>query len=173
MQNYLEIIYKCASEIVFFGTIQETEENIEISLPLYMKSMELYSHGIEVCNNTMKNIVESHQYLLPIKTLLLEKFSYVLDKTEKIYSTLNQKYRSFNLISAEELIYKHALLKAREAASFEILEEYTSAINAYIIGFRLLSSLTLDKNPLNEHDNKIIEKYTENIRIRLYELKIF
>ena len=133
--------------------------------------MDLYSHGLEVCNNTIKDTAESEQYLLPIKKLLIEKFSYVLDKTEKIYSVL--KDITFKLITAEELIYKHALMKAREAASLEILEEYTSAINEYVIAFRLFSSLTHDKIPLNKHDSKIVDNYIQNIIKRLNELKIF
>ena len=171
IQYYLEIIYKCTSEIVFFGNTQENEGNISVSLPLYIKSMDLYSHGLEVCNNTIKDTAESEQYLLPIKKLLIEKFSYVLDKTEKIYSVL--KDITFKLITAEELIYKHALMKAREAASLEILEEYTSAINEYVIAFRLFSSLTHDKIPLNKHDSKIVDNYIQNIIKRLNELKIF
>ena len=49
-----------------------------------MKALNLYSHSIEVCNNCLKTLEESKEYLTKIHGLLSEKFSYILNKTNHV-----------------------------------------------------------------------------------------
>jgi serine/threonine protein kinase len=168
IQIYLEMIYLSSSEVAFLGDVEEKNENIHISLPVYMKALSLYSHSIEVCNKCLNTIEESKEYLSKIQSLLLEKFSYILNKTEKIFTILSsEEYKSIKILTAEQIIYSYALEKIREAASFEFLEETQNAFESYVYGKRLLESLTMDKIPLDDEDSKIINNYLIKIKDRI------
>ena len=173
IQIYVESIYKSASEIAFYGELKEEYKHYYDSQVLYSKTLNLYEHAIEVCNNTLKFIKESEQYLIPIKEFIIERFSHTLEKAENNHKKIltDKKFRQIVGVPVEKMIYDYALIKTKDGAIEETLDGKMNALFHYTVAVRLFDSLTMDKKPLDEHDKGIINGFRDKIMNRIEHIQ--
>ena len=164
---YVESIYRCTSEVEFFGSQKEASLDIKDALCIYIKVLKLYEHAIYVCNNTISKYMESTDILQISLKLLKNKYEYILQKSEKIYEKMKGSNKYNNLTNADKLIYYKALNMTKEATTAEILDNNLKAIYLYIWSIRLFESLTNDEKPLDEYDSKIVSDFITSIKKRI------
>jgi serine/threonine protein kinase len=162
---YIKSIYYSSSEIMHMAI--ERANKCE-SLCLYLKSISLYSHAINICYTTFKKYDKSKELLNKILTSLYTKFIICMTNSEHIIKTIPQ---NVEVVVAEKLIYDYALEMTKKALSEEYLDNNIKAIKLYVWSLRLFESLTMDEVSLNKHDAKIINNfiYICNSRIKYIE----
>lgn len=170
---YVESIHNSVKEVSFFGDIQERNGFIKESFSLHIKALNLYGHAITVCNNTIKSFKEADDILSPILYLLQSKFNVLLEKTNFNFLILTKFNPKAEIVSAEKLIYEHAIELTKEAIELEETKEYIKAVRKYIWALRLFESLTIDEKPLDDHDFKIVDDFIKKINSRISSLKCY
>lgn len=160
VQIYLENIYRSASEVSSLGIQYEEALDYSKSLCLYIYSLNLFEHAINVSNK--------NKIFKKINEQLKNKFEIFLSRSEKIYHLALKNKK--NVICAEYIIYYKALEMIKYGCSYEILDDSEKSIYYFVWSIRLLESLTMNENPLDDKDTEIINKFINFVK-KLIELK--
>lgn len=173
---YIDCIEFSSSEVAYLGENYDNNYSPDMmitALRLYIKALKLFEHAITVCKNVIACYNDYKSFLQPSLLSLSIKFTKYLQKSEKINSYFLSRNIKKNTKSAEYIIYHSALHMFRNACSNEMLDEYDYALKLYVRGIRLLESLTMDEEPLNERDTKIIDEFVLKAKIQVdYIIKL-
>lgn len=162
---YLESIYRSASEVGYIGLTKENECKYLEAFSVYMKSLKLLEHALNICDKVINNF--KNDLICKIQKVIKNKFTLFFIKLNKIYKELENIKEQIYIENADKIIYLYAMEMIKEGASYEMLDDIVNAKQFYVWALRLLESLTMDEIPLDEHDNKIINNFISKLLKRI------
>ena len=162
---YLESIYRSASEVGYIGLTKENECKYLEAFSVYMKSLKLLEHALNICDKVINNF--KNDLICKIQKVIKNKFTLFFIKLNKIYKELENIKEQIYIENADKIIYLYAMEMIKEGASYEMLDDIVNAKQFYVWALRLLESLTMDEIPLDEHDNKIIDNFISKLLKRI------
>jgi serine/threonine protein kinase len=162
---YIESIYRSASEVGYIGLTKENEYKYLEAFSVYMKSLKLLEHALNICDKVINNF--KNDLICKIQKVIKNKFTLFFIKLNKIYKELENIKEQIYIENADKIIYLYAMEMIKEGASYEMLDDIVNAKQFYVWALRLLESLTMDEIPLDEHDNKIIDNFISKLLKRI------
>ena len=162
---YIESIYRSASEVGYIGLTKENEYKYLEAFSVYMKSLKLLEHALNICDKVINNF--KNDLICKIQKVIKNKFTLFFIKLNKIYKELENIKEQIYIENADKIIYLYAIEMIKEGASYEMLDDIVNAKQFYVWALRLLESLTMDEIPLDEHDNKIINNFISKLLKRI------